>query len=220
MSESESFIHEVSEEVRRDRLFAFFKKYLWVFVALVLLIVGGTVFNEYRKAQTQNAAIAVGEELAAAQEARDAAGFAALAQQDIPAAVLAKMEQATALANDGQTGAAVDLLQGMATDGDVPPIYKDLALLKSLMIGGSTMEEREALDIIDRLSTPGAPFRLLAIEQRAVLHLQNGNAEAALADLAEIIADPEASEGLRNRAQELTIALGGELPGANLTTDG
>ena len=41
MSNPDSFIEEVTEEVRRDRLFALFRKYGWIGVVLVLAIVGG-----------------------------------------------------------------------------------------------------------------------------------------------------------------------------------
>ena len=43
MSNPDSFIDEVTEEVRRDRLFAIFRKYGWIGAVLVALIVGGVV---------------------------------------------------------------------------------------------------------------------------------------------------------------------------------
>ena len=46
LSESESFIEEVSDEVRRDKLFKLFKKYGWVLALVVIAIVGGTAYNE------------------------------------------------------------------------------------------------------------------------------------------------------------------------------
>ena len=49
VSDTDSFIEEVSEEVRRDRLFKIFKKYAWVAVLVVVLLVGGAAFNEYNK---------------------------------------------------------------------------------------------------------------------------------------------------------------------------
>ena len=42
VSESDSFIDEVTEEVRRDKLFAVFRKYAWIGVLAVAAIVGGT----------------------------------------------------------------------------------------------------------------------------------------------------------------------------------
>ena len=42
MSDTDSFIDEVSEEIRREKLFKTFRKYGWIGVALVVLVVGGT----------------------------------------------------------------------------------------------------------------------------------------------------------------------------------
>ena len=47
MSETDSFIQEVSEEVRKDRLFALMRKYGWIAVLVVLLVVSGTAYREY-----------------------------------------------------------------------------------------------------------------------------------------------------------------------------
>ena len=63
MSDTDSFIEEVSEEVRRDRLFKIFKKYAWVAVLVVVLLVGGAAFNEYNKLSNQKRAASLGDEL-------------------------------------------------------------------------------------------------------------------------------------------------------------
>ncbi len=52
MSNTDSFIEEVSEAVRRDRLYALMRRYSGLAVALVALIVGGAAYNEWRKAET------------------------------------------------------------------------------------------------------------------------------------------------------------------------
>jgi len=211
LSDTDSFIEEVSEEVRRDKLYRFFKKYAWVFVGLVILIVGGAAVSEYLKARDTAASQAVGEALLSAQENNDAAGFAAIAAEGGEAAILAKLDQAAVLAFDGQTGAAAAILDAIASDGDVLPLYRDLALLKSVMINGENMTAADLDSALVGLTSVGAPFRLLAIEQRAIVSLRNGDTAAALADLKEILDDPSTTQDLRNRTQELTISLGGEL---------
>jgi len=211
LSETDSFIEEVSEEVRRDRLFGFFKKYAWVFALLVVLIVGGAAWSEYQKSQTEMAAQAIGEALLSAQATASAAAFAPLADNTMPSGVLAKMELAAALFDEGQAGAAADVLDEIAINPDVPMLYRDLALLKSVMINGPAMQENARAELFDKITLPGAPFRLLGLEQRAIAHVQAGDIQAALRDLAEIILDPNATQSLRNRAQELTVALGGDL---------
>ena len=42
VSDTDSFIEEVTEEVRRDRLYKFLRKYAWVGILAVVTIVGGT----------------------------------------------------------------------------------------------------------------------------------------------------------------------------------
>ena len=63
MSDSESFINEVTEEVRREKLFGYLRRYGWIGVAAVLLLVGGAAWNEYRNAQERDAAQAIGDAL-------------------------------------------------------------------------------------------------------------------------------------------------------------
>ncbi|MCK4860352.1 MAG: hypothetical protein KAS85_00385 [Rhodobacteraceae bacterium] len=211
MSETDSFIEEVSDEVRRDKLFGFFKKYLWVFIAIVIFIVGGAAVNEYLKAKNETQAQAVGEALLAAQTADDGGAFAAIAADGGAAAVLALLDQAAVLAFEGQPGAAAAILDGIASDADVLPLYRDLALLKSVMVNGENMSAPDLDSALSGLTSIGAPFRLLAIEQRAIVNLRNGDTAAALSDLSEILVDSNATQDLRNRAQELTISLGGEI---------
>ena len=211
MSENDSFIEEVSDEIRRDKLFGFFKKYLWVFAALVVFIVGGAAVNEYLKSKSETEAQAVGDALLAAQASDDAGVFGELAANGGEAAVLARLDQAAVLAFEGQAGAAAVVLDQIAADGDVPPLYRDLALLKSVMVNGENMSAADLDSALSSLTSAGAPFRLLAIEQRAIVNLRNGDKAAALTDLSEILVDPNATQDLRNRAQELTISLGGEI---------
>ena len=51
MSESDSFIEEVTEEVRRDQLFGMMKRYGWIAVLVVLALVGGTAWREFSQAR-------------------------------------------------------------------------------------------------------------------------------------------------------------------------
>ena len=44
MSDTDSFIEEVSEEVRRDKLYATFKKYGWIAALFILVVVGGATW--------------------------------------------------------------------------------------------------------------------------------------------------------------------------------
>jgi hypothetical protein len=59
------------------------------------------------------------------------------------------------------------------------------------------------------LAQPGAPLRLLAMEQLALLDVQDGEIEAAIAMLQSILDDAQVSSGLQQRAAQVIVALGG-----------
>ena len=49
MANPESFLEEVAEEVRRDRLFKFFKKNGWIIALVVLATLCATIAYEWRQ---------------------------------------------------------------------------------------------------------------------------------------------------------------------------
>lgn len=53
MSNSDSFIDEVTEEVRREKTFGYIKRYGWIVGLAVVVVVGGAAWNEWNKAQAQ-----------------------------------------------------------------------------------------------------------------------------------------------------------------------
>ena len=73
MSETESFIEEVTEEVRRDKLFALYRRYGWIAFLLVVLIVGGAAYREWRIHTEAQAAQAFGDAIMTALDGKDAA---------------------------------------------------------------------------------------------------------------------------------------------------
>ena len=88
MSDTDSFIEEVTEEVRRDRLFALMRRYGWIAVVAVLLLVGGTAYREYTRAAETAKAQAFGDAILAALE-NDAAAdrVSALDQIEAPTSI-------------------------------------------------------------------------------------------------------------------------------------
>ncbi|OSQ48959.1 hypothetical protein [Marivita geojedonensis] len=215
MSETDSFIEEVTEEVRRDRLFALMRRYGWIAVLAVLLLVGGTAYREYTRAAEQAKAQAFGDAILAALESDEASDrVAALDQIEAPteegAAVLDMLIAAEdALAGNG--AAAAERLNATATDGDLPEIYRQIASFKALTRPESTLSADERRVAFEAMAAPGAPLRLLAEEQLALLDIEAGDTDAALTRLNAILGDSELTAGLRRRASQLIVALGGEI---------
>ena len=217
MSNNESFIDEVTEEVRRDQLFMYLRRYGWIAVASVLILVGGAAYNEYRKASEEATAQALGDAVFAALDNDDAqARVAALAEIDVtgPAGAVAALLAAAALQETGDLAGAAAQLDAIAIDPEVAPIYRDLASLKSLMLQADTMAPDARRAALESLAVPGAPFRLLAMEQIAFTHVAAGDNAAAIETLRAVLEDAVVTRGLCDRAQSLIVALGGNLDGS------
>ena len=215
MSDTDSFIDEVTEEVRRDRLFAQFKRYGWIGVVVVLAIVGGTAYREYAKAQEAAQAQALGDSILSALETEDrAARIDALTGVEAPEGGAQSVLTLLLAAEEGVEGEdadAVARLQALADDTTQPQIYRQIASFKALTRGAESLSLDDRRAGFQALSVPGQPLRLLAEEQLALIEVESGDREAALSRLQAIIADAEVTAGLRRRASQWIVALGGEL---------
>ncbi len=212
VSDTDSFIDEVSEEVRRDQLYKTFRKYGWIAVVGVVLIVGGASYNEFRKAKIQSVAQATGDALLSALDEDDAANRATALENatlEAPQAeIVRKLLLSSENLNAGDRDAAAAALSGTVADSS--PIYQDLANLKALLIAGDSLSAEERRAGLEALASPGAPFALIASEQIALMDVEAGKLEAAIERLQGLILDAESTEPLRQRASQLIVALGGE----------
>ncbi|WP_299842856.1 hypothetical protein [uncultured Jannaschia sp.] len=215
MSNPESFIDEVTEEVRRDRLYGAMRRWGWLAILIVILLVGGAAFAEWRRSQAQARAQAFGSAVLDALDGEDltarrtALGEVAPAD-DGQAAILALLRATAALnATEGgadDAAARAHLLE-VSEMADVPAAYRDLARLK-LMLAGGTGEASQDAAILEALAAPGAPYRPMAVELQALMALEAGDEATALTLLRALTEDAEATEPLRRRATQLIVALG------------
>jgi hypothetical protein len=216
MSDSDSFIEEVTEEVRKDQLYGYYKKYGWIAGAVVLLIVGGAAYSEWSKSRAEAEAQMRGDAIAAALNKGSAADqVAALDSIETTAtgtAALLGFQKAAILAEDGQTDAAVSALQSIADNLNLSPIYRDTARFKILILRGKDMDPADRMAALEALATPGNALRPLALEQIAVAQLDAGDTKAAIEQLTQLVSEPNLSEAMRQRAARLLFSLGGEIP--------
>ncbi|HMO72735.1 MAG TPA: hypothetical protein PKC84_14045 [Paracoccaceae bacterium] len=215
MSNPDSFIEEVTEEVRRDRLFALFRRYGWIAGVAVLALVGGAAFTEYRKAQGVTAAQAFGDAVLTALEAPTAADRrAALAAVPATGERAAVLNLLLASDPDEDRAATLAALDAVAGDAALPQVWRDLAVLRRVILAGAEMPLSDRRAALDPLAVPGRAFRPLALEQLAYLAVEGGDGPAAVVQLRALTQDQEAPAGLRRRAQQMIMALGGDSAGA------
>lgn len=211
MSSNDSFIDEVSEEVRRDRLFLMAKRFGWIAVVAVLAIVGGASVVEWKKAQARQDAQALGDSIYSALSTESSLSRATALQSAVSegeARAITLLLAASELAQTDVNGAGA-LLEEVAAMSDIRPLYSDLATLKLTMLADYPLLSDAKIKRLAPLMTPGAPFRLLATELTATVHIERGEDSEALVLLEQLADDAESSPAQRQRAGQLIVALGG-----------
>ena len=216
MSDTDSFIEEVTEEVRKDKLFGYFKKYGWIAGAVVVLAVGGAAYSEWSKTKTEAAAQARGDAMDAALSLGTASEqIKALEQLTADSGntrALIAIQKASILTEDGQKEAALEALNVVVNAADAPQVYRDMANLKSLILRGKDMDETIRMRLLEALATPGNTFRTIAMEQIAVTLLDADDRDGAVNQLTQVLNEPDLTSAMRQRVTQLLVSLGGDVP--------
>lgn len=213
MSDSESFIDEVTEELRRDRLFSLMRRYGWIPLVIILALVGGAAWFEWQRSSSRAEAEARGDAVLAALEAEEGeARLSALEGLEADgefAAVLDLLKAAEAQSADDPKGAAETLL-GVANDASLPQPWRDLAGLKAVMLGAEAVEPDTRKELLDRIAASASPMARMAREQQVYLLIETGDREAALAAAQALVEEDGLSRGLQERLLQVIVALGGK----------
>lgn len=210
MSNPESFLTEVAEEVRKDQLMGYVRRYGWIVGLVVVSIVGGASFWEWNKARDRGAAEAFGDAVLEAVAIQDA-GLQALQLGEIVAtgetAVVRDFLAAGALALEDSRESAAQL-RTILENPEVSQLYRDVAALRLAQLPDNPLRTDERLAILDPLIMATGPFRVLALELRAMVYVEQRERDLAVADLRTVVNDAEATRNQRARAEQLLVALG------------
>ena len=216
MSNPDSFIDEVTEEVRRDRLFRLFRKYGWIGVVLILGLVGGTAWTEFSKSRAEARAQVFGDALIDAldtgtpEERREA--LAAVPSDAGQTAILNLILSSDTAEDQAAKLAALDKV---AADATLSPAYRDLAVLRRVLVAGAEQPVADRRTALEGIAIAGRPYRVLAAEQLAYLLIEEGKTDEAITALTALLQDQDASGSLRSRVAQVITALGGTLPEAS-----
>jgi hypothetical protein len=215
---------EVSDDLRAERAARLLRRYAGLLVAaavLVLIAVGGQQGWAWYQAR-QNAAAASayigitdkidaqGQNIRAADAVADAkflTDFAATAPAGYRS--IARLRAAGLLASAGQTAGAETLWDQVAGDTGADDLVRGLANLLWAQHALGTAPNDQVAARVQPLTAPENPYHALAEETQALLYLDEGKTDAAKALFSQISADPNAPEGVRNRAGGLLAKLNG-----------
>jgi hypothetical protein len=211
----DSLFREVDEEFRRDQAVRLWKQYGNYVVAVALaVILGVSAFKGWEYWQTyraETAGTAYYQALSHLEQDRtDQAQtiFADLASDGHRGyASLARLQLAGILAGQGQTAQAVEAYDAVAEDGSAAREFRDLARIRAGYLLAETASPQDLQERLAVLERPDSPWRNAVREIVASAHYRTGNLMEADRLMNEILADPEAPQSMRQRAQMMVQLL-------------
>ena len=210
---------EVDEDLRHERYAKLWRRWRFWLLGAGAAALGGAVAYVMIGDARESARQAEGRQFAAAIAGVEA-GRGAEAVERLAAlaadsgtgyAALARLAEADARAQRGDITGAVHTYDLMAGDTRLEPLYRDLA---ALLAAQRLVDRAPVAEVNQRLSpllAGHSPWRPLAAELSAIAEMRAGNDGPARALFADLAGDPAAPLGLRQRAAELLVSLGGNL---------
>lgn len=214
--DNETFYREVDEELRKEQLSNFWKRYgILVIGAVVLLLaaIGGTIWWQHRQ---EVEAGARAEVLTAAFDdiqrgkAKEAAPkLDEIAQEGGPgyraAALLTKADVAL---QEGNPQAAVAAYKQVAEQNDIAEPYRQLALIRQTTVEFDRLTPAEVIRRLEPLAQAGKPWFGSAGELVALAYLKQKQPQRAAPIFAALAKDESLPPSLRSRALQMAGALG------------
>ena len=179
MVESESFIKEVSEEVKRDKLFKALNKFKWPLFAFIILLVGAVGGYEYYKFNKKTMAQKNGEFLVSAIENLKNSGETVSSEIDNKfIAILIKLNEAKYFEEKGNIEKAKTAYNHIISKHGENRFFSDYSKFQLYLIDpAKSIEDTGKLEVLDQLAAPDRPFKLLALEQKLYLYVKANDLE-------------------------------------------
>ena len=216
---NETFLREVDEEYRRDKVRDFFvENRVFLISAVILFIAAAGGWIWWQSYQREQAGKQVEELAAVFQEigngnARQAEPKLKAIEQNADDAV-----RTTAIF----TGAAIDLennnakaatakFRSIAEDSDQPEPYRQIALIRQTALEFDQLKPEEVIARMKPLATPGDPFFGSAGEMTALALIKQGKKAEAGKLFAAIGRDERVPEVIRSRSVQMASSLGTDI---------
>ncbi|MEM6667141.1 MAG: tetratricopeptide repeat protein [Pseudomonadota bacterium] len=215
---SDPILREIDEEVRREQYKQIWKRYQWLIIAVVVLVVGGTAgYRGWEALQSRQAAETGDRFLGAIDsiEAGDVAvGQATLAEiaQSGPAGyqALASLRAAAALAEAGDRDGAVTAYDAFAAGNDGDEALRQIAQVRAARLLLSTASYDEITRRMEPLTAADAPFRHSAREVMLLSAYGSGDFRKAQEWIGVIQGDVAVPANIRSRADLIGAVISGE----------
>lgn len=215
-TDNETFYREVDEELRREQLTSFWKRYGKVVIpgiVLVLAAIAGVIYWQHRQelkaGEKGEALTAVFAEIQSGRTEGVPAKLDAIAEGAGPgyraAALLTKADVAI---QTGDDAAALAIFKQVAADDDLPEPYRDLALIRQTAMEFDTLAPAAIVQRLEPLAKAGSPWFGSAGEMVALAYLKQNQPQRAGPIFAAMVKDETVPASIRSRAVQMAGALG------------
>jgi hypothetical protein len=215
-NDAETFLREVDDELRREQMGNFVKRYGWWLIAAAVLVLGAIGGWLWWKEHKQSVAGTQGETLTAALDSlesgnRGAAApkLAELANSDIPgyraAALFARANSETSA---GNAPAAIATLRSIAANQEFDELYRQAATVRQTQLEFDTLPPQQVVQRMRPLARPGSPWLGSAGEMLGVAYLKMRRPDLAGPVFASIGRDENVPGSIRTRAVQMAGSLG------------
>jgi hypothetical protein len=217
----ESLFREVDEEVRREQARKLWDRYgnyvVAVSLGVIIAVAGVKGWQYYAQQRAEAAGQAYFNAIRAERDGKPAedvaAAFAAVAKSGHSGyGKLVKLDEAADLAKRGERDKAVAAYDAIAADGANDQAFREAASIRAGYLLADTATSADLVSRLSALDKPDGPWRLAVREIYALAAWREGKFEEANRLVSEILADPAASEGLRQRAQIIAAVVQPKLP--------
>lgn len=213
---NETFLREVDENLRRDRLQDFGKKYgIWLIAAVVLFLAatGGWIYWQQKQVQKSGEQV---EQLAQIYRNFGAGDLTSgsrkldeLGKSGSEGVRTSALFASAALAiEQNNLKLATDKFREIAADDGLPKPYRDLALIRQTALEFDRLKPEEVISRLEPLAKPGQPWFGSAGEMTATALIKQGKKEEAGRLYASIAKDSTVPEAIRERSVQIASSLG------------
>ena len=213
---SDTFVREVDETLRRDRVEDFFKKNgRWLAAAVVLFLVASGGFIWWKQHQQKQNEARVEKlaqaytDIASGKVAQAPEQFDELSKDGSKAVRATAMFARAAVAlQQGDPKQATGIYQSIAGDSGFPKPYRDAALIRQTSLQFDQLQPQEVITRLQPLAKPGEPWFGTAGEMTALALIKQNKKQEAGRLFFAIAKDPGVPQTIRARAVQVAGSLG------------
>jgi len=213
---NDTFLREVDENLRRDQIQSFLKKYgTWIVLGVILFLaaIGGWMYWEQRQnkqsAEQSEQLHAIFNDIAQKRQQTVPQRLQKLAESngDVVRASAILTDAALALENNDRTS-AIAKYRELTNDKGLPQVYRDVGTIRLTALEFDTLKPEEVITRLEPLAKAGNPWFGSAGEMTALAMLKQGKKVEAGRLFGQIAADNQVPSSIRARAVQVAGTLG------------